>query len=55
MIIYRLISLKAINDELKNQNDELVIKHFSVQDLGALLNKLKRLKNGEENKTGKFD
>ena len=50
-MLYRLISLKAINDELKNENDELVIKHFSVQDLGALLNKLKRLKNGEENKT----
>ena len=41
----RLISLKE-----RDINDELVRKHFLVQNLGALLKKLRKLKNTEKNR-----
>ena len=39
----RLINLKS-----RDTNDELVMKHFLVQHLGALLKKFKKLKNNAE-------
>ena len=40
--------MRLINLKERDINDELVRKHFLVQDLGDLLKKMKKLKNNPD-------